>query len=679
MASATLSPIKTTVQWVGKGESYRPDIDGLRAMAIICVVAFHARLAFFGGGFVGVDVFLVISGYLIGSLVYREVRDSRFTFLTFYGRRAKRILPALLTILCASNLIAYLILSPLELRKYCEESFAVVFSSSNIYYWLRSNYFNPVTAFRPLLMTWSLGLEEQFYLLFPIALYFLHKFAKRQMFYWVAAISVLSFITCIVCTSIYPSAAFYLLPMRVWELGLGILIAIREVQEGPMRINPAIADALACLGIALIAVPVLVYTEGTRFPGLAAALPVAGTACLLNARGSFINRRWLASPPMTLLGLVSYSWYLWHWPLLSFAAIVTGARLSVPRALFVALIALLLAALSYRFIEQPFRKSHSGPVRLFAGYGTVVALLGIISLTGYLQSGWPRRTPELSKVEETVRRVQANSCLADLQASLPRLSAPCVTQGTAPKVALLGDSHAAALGSTLRSLANGHGYGFELLTKEACPPLLTVTRRLALQPTFEKGCAAFNRTTLEHVLNDRSITVVVLAGFWSGPYVTGGRYLDTAHSGDIQSNGERFGILQTGLLKTISRLRSSGKLVFVATDVPRFDIDPMSVVRNSVLTTRRHLAGLLSSRVLTTEPVPDQQLIKQADTITDGEVRQAASEGGARILDLRRNLCPESVCSFWNHGTLLYSDTQHLTPAGAEYALRGLDPILGLH
>src|SRR6202030_4375382 len=196
--------------------SYRPDVDGLRAIAIISVVAFHTRLALCRGGYSGVDVFLVISGYLIGSLVYRDIRAQKFSFLRFYQRRAKRILPALLTMLFVCNIIAFALLSPLELRDYCAQAVAAVASGSNIYYWLRSNYFNPVTAFKPLLMTWSLGIEEQFYLLFPVALFLLHKFAKRYLFSSIAVGCVLSLVVCAATVYAYPSAAFYLLPTRAW-------------------------------------------------------------------------------------------------------------------------------------------------------------------------------------------------------------------------------------------------------------------------------------------------------------------------------------------------------------------------------------------------------------------------------------------------------------------------------
>jgi peptidoglycan/LPS O-acetylase OafA/YrhL len=662
---------------------YRSDIDGLRAIAIIVVVAFHARLAFFGGGFVGVDVFFVISGYLIGLLVYRDIRESKFSFLHFYERRVKRILPALFAVLFVCNLIAFILLSPLELRNYCGESFSAVFSSSNVYFWLKSDYFDRAAAFKPLLMTWSLGIEEQFYLLFPLSLFLLHRFAKRQVFYWVAIVSAISFVCCVVCTNIYPSAAFYLLPMRAWELGLGVLIAVYEVEyDGPVKLGTAAANALGWLGLALILVPVLAYSEAARFPGFAAILPTTGTACLIHSRDSLINRRLLSSRPMIFVGLVSYSWYLWHWPLLSFARIVSGGLLSVLQAVLIAAISLVLAILSHRLIEQPFRRSRPTAARLLLWYGTLVVLLGSAPLLGYRQWGWPGRIPDLVKVEAAVRETEHNVCLTGFNESTPRLRPTCVVEGTGPKLALWGDSHAAALGTAMQQLAATHGYGFEQLTKAACPPLPTAQVRWAVRPTFEATCTAFNRAVIQHVLSDRRVTLVVLAGLWSSFCSDGSNsncYTDNPQAGQEMLEAADHRNLHSVLLETITVLRSSGKRVFIVRDVPRFAVDPMSIVRNSVMRSRGELASLLSSRVFSLGPVDAASLIKSADTITDIEVRQAASEGGAQMIDLTQNLCPASRCRFWDNGVLLYADTGHLTRAGAEYALRGLDPISNIH
>jgi peptidoglycan/LPS O-acetylase OafA/YrhL len=580
------------------------------------------------------------------------------------------------------DLIAFLLLSPLELRDYCAQAVAAVASGSNIYYWFRSNYFNPVTALKPLLMTWSLGIEEQFYLLFPFVLFLLHKFAKRCLFAVVAVGCLLSFVVCAATVYTYPSAAFYLLPTRAWELGLGVLIAVYEVDRGgPVKLGRAGASVLGWIGLALTLVPAVTFTENTRFPGLTALLPTVGAGCLIIARTGFVNEKLLASRPMVFIGLISYSWYLWHWPLMSFARIVSGGLLSVPRAALIAILSLGLAVISHRFIEQPFRRSLTPATRLLPKYAALMLMLGTAAVTGYMYSGWPGRVPELVNAEASVREVEKNPCLAGFDDAAPRLSAPCVVEanGNDPKIAILGDSHAAALAPAMRELALRRGYGFEQLTKASCPPLFAVTLRWTLHPTFERACAAFNRTAVEHVTNDQNIRVVVLAGFWSAPLGKDSyqSYRDASkleRESEI-SEAENDSNLHLGLLNAITVLRRSGRQVVVAADVPTFDIDPMSSVRNIMIRRRGTIATLVSSHLFSLDAVPEQSLVKPTDMAADAEVRQAAQEGGALVMDLKRNLCPSSRCRFWDNGVLYYSDSSHLTLAGAEYALRGQDAV----
>jgi len=660
----------------GYKRSYRADIDGLRAVAIISVVAFHTRLSLFRGGFVGVDVFLVISGYLIGSIVYRDIAEARFSIARFYERRAKRILPALFGVLIFSYITAFVLLSPSELRDFCAEAVAAVSSSANIYHWLKSDYFSSGAEFNPLLMTWSLGIEEQFYLVFPLALLLIHKCAKRSSYRWIVFATALSFICSVVCVRVDPSAAFYLLPTRAWELGIGVVIAIYEVQQecSVAGAEARVANALGLIGLAMIVVSICAYGRRTAFPGIAAALPALGTACLIMSPSSIVNGTLLSSRPMVFIGVVSYSWYLWHWPLLSFAAIVIGGVPSVWVSVSIAIMSLAAAVLSYRFIEQPFRRSVSPTVPLLAGYAALVVLFAGVPMIGYVRRGWPGRVPALLSAETAIREVKRNLCLAGDGVSEPRLGTPCVVDPGGPKLALLGDSHAASLGNALQELAIHNGYGFEQLTKSSCPQLSTVTRRMAVHPGHDVECAAFNRAALDRVLSDSNVRVVVLAAYWSAPSIDGGkedRYIDIAQLGKKVSEQESYENLHSGLLKTISLLRSSGKRVFVATDVPRFDFDPVSNVRNSQMRSRRSLATLLSSSSVSLDPVVQESLIKPADAATDKIVRRAAKEGGAQVLDLKRNLCPGSLCRFWSGGALFYADSQHLTTAGAEYALRG--------
>jgi peptidoglycan/LPS O-acetylase OafA/YrhL len=655
---------------VSQERPYRADIDGLRAIAILSVVAFHVRLPFSHGGFIGVDIFLVISGYLIGSLVYRDICASNFSIVRFYQRRVKRILPALFFVLVFVYVIAFVFLSPSEISNVCAEAIAAVSSSSNIYYLLRSDYFGSGAEFKPLLMTWSLGIEEQFYLFFPLALLLLHRYAKRILFPCIVIATLLSFISSVVYVHFNPAAAFYLLPMRAWELGIGVILALHEagIQRDGGVVKRRWANALGWSGFALIAGSLSLIDEHTGFPGFAASFPVLGTACLIMAPGSIVNRKVLSLRPMVFIGLVSYSWYLWHWPLLSFARIVTGGQISVSVTFLVAIVSLLVACLSHRFIELPFRRSVTRTAPLFTRYAVLAFLLVAVPLVGYMRQGWTSRAPEpLLRAEAAARETKTNSCVADYGSSTPRLTEPCVIEGKGPKLALLGDSHAASLGIALKELAIRNGYGFEELAKSACPSLSRITRFVPSHPGHDAECAAFNRAVLNRLLNDHNITVVVLAGYWSAAE----RYTDPALPRKDISEDESYDNLHSGLKEVIALLRRSGKRVFVATDVPRFEFEPLSNVRSSEMRWRRSIASLLSSRSMSLDPVLQNILIGPAYVRADKIVRQAAAESGAQILDLDRNLCKESHCRFWDSGVLLYADSHHLTNSGAEYALRG--------
>ena len=300
--------------------AYRADIDGLRAIAVLSVVAYHVGLPPFSGGFVGVDIFFVISGYLIGGIVEREMRAGIFSFAGFYARRARRLLPALAGVLLFSYGAAALLLAPSETIDYAKSAIATIFAASNILFWKGGGYFSPAAELNPLLMTWSLGVEEQFYIFFPIVLALLLRLRGQRVFVGLAVLSAASLALSVWAVRHAPTGAFYLLPARAWELGAGILLVLK-----PPRVGPALADGLGIAGLALLLVPIFGYDAHTSFPGLTAVPPVLGTVLLIAVPQSRINRFVLSAPPLVLLGLISYSWYLWH-------LATAGVRARQPRA-----------------------------------------------------------------------------------------------------------------------------------------------------------------------------------------------------------------------------------------------------------------------------------------------------------------------------------------------------------
>jgi peptidoglycan/LPS O-acetylase OafA/YrhL len=359
---------------------YRPDIDGLRAIAITSVVAYHIGLNDLKGGFVGVDIFFVISGYLIGFLVYKQIRDNEFAISKFYARRAKRILPALFSVLTFCYLCAFLLLSPHEMKNFIAEVLSTITSSSNILYALFTpGYFHPNTEQKTLLMTWTLGVEEQFYILFPISMMLMKNASVRVQKLGIGSVAALSLLASAWGTIHYPILAYYLLPTRAWELAAGVLLAIFEANRlhGARMMHPAVAHGISVLGLALITTSIFVFNQWTPFPGYAALLPVLGTVMIIAAQQGIVNQV-LSWRPIVFVGLVSYSWYLWHWPILTFARICCAAGISTEKLCMLALLSFGCAVVSYKIVEQPFRERSTPAIPLLKQYG-VLALVMILA------------------------------------------------------------------------------------------------------------------------------------------------------------------------------------------------------------------------------------------------------------------------------------------------------------
>jgi peptidoglycan/LPS O-acetylase OafA/YrhL len=339
---------------------YRPEIDGLRAVAVAAVILFHAGFALFRGGFVGVDVFFVISGFLITSIIVEELKTGRFSVLRFYERRARRILPALFTVMAACIPFAYRLLSPDGLKDFAQSMAAICLFASNILFWGESGYFDTQAELKPLLHTWSLAVEEQFYVVFPLLLLAAWRLGRRFLLVLVGGIAVFSFITSVNEVRSFPSAAFYLLPSRAWQLLVGALASLAAdgwwnatARHSVVRLS---GEAIGWVGMTMILFSLLVFDARTPFPGLYAAVPTLGTALVLLAatNGTSVGRM-LAWRPLVGLGLISYSVYLWHQPLFAFTKHSLLADLPTDLAIVLCVTTLVLGCLSWRYVEQPFR------------------------------------------------------------------------------------------------------------------------------------------------------------------------------------------------------------------------------------------------------------------------------------------------------------------------------------
>lgn len=479
----SLSPISRPIK-AHLGESatssttYRPDIDGLRAVAVGAVVAYHVGSLHMYGGYVGVDVFFVISGFLISSIIFSEIAASRFSIAGFYERRIRRIFPALFAMLLVYSIAAWVFFLPSELVDYAKTLMATTASVSNFYLWLQSGYFDHRNA-NPLLHTWSLAVEEQFYILFPIFLILARRVIPRRLRESVVVLSVLSLALSIIEVAKNPDTAFYMPYTRAWEMLLGTIVALGLFP--PLR-SAWLRNLAAITGMAMILYSVFFYTSATRFPGFAALLPCVGSALIIGAgiSGKSIVYSILSWRPLVFTGLISYSLYLWHWPVIMVyrMGIVStsswfenndGNRSHSYRLdhILLVIVSFVLAYLSWKFVELPFRKGRlktALPRRpLFAAAAAFAMLLICFSAVSISSRGFKARfSPDTLQaaayLERAERQKEENAqrlgtCFLDATTGIMNFDFSYCLQ-TKPGVKnylLLGDSHAAAIWPALQS------------------------------------------------------------------------------------------------------------------------------------------------------------------------------------------------------------------------------------
>lgn len=371
---------------------YRSEIDGLRAVAVLPVVLFHGGFKLFAGGYVGVDVFFVISGYPITSIIWKDLERNAFSIRRFYERRARRILPALFTVITACIPVAWLLLAPNDMADFAESILAVLAFSSNLLFWSETSYFDTAGELKPLLHTWSLAVEERYYIAFPLLLLVLRKASRALAAGVMIAIAVCSLALAEWAVYAQPSAAFFLLPTRAWELMIGGVIALGAF--GEQRRHAAITGAAGLLGLIMIVYSVFAFNPHTPTPGLYTAIPVAGTALVLAyAKVGTFAASLLSLPPLVGLGLISYSVYLWHQPLFAFARHASIEEPEVWVRGLLAAMSVLCGGLSWRFNEQPFRKHGEGSGRKTLAFAVAASLsLVIFSAGAIATAGFAART-----------------------------------------------------------------------------------------------------------------------------------------------------------------------------------------------------------------------------------------------------------------------------------------------
>jgi peptidoglycan/LPS O-acetylase OafA/YrhL len=656
--------------------TYRPDIDGLRALAILSVVFYHGGTAWLTGGFTGVDIFFVISGYLIGGHIYTELRAGNFSYLRFYQRRARRILPALYAMLAFTLLAALLLLSPGEAAQLARDACAATLSASNIWFWGTANYFAGKSESNPLLMTWSLGVEEQFYAVIPVLMVLMARVRREWILPATVAVCVASFAFSAILTHRYPMMVFYLLPARAWELGTGVALAVNELERSSRPLSKASSLIAGFTGLVLMIAPMflLMAQKDLRIPP--ASFSILGTVLLIAVPSSWINRRLLSLPPLTFVGRISYSWYLWHWPMLAYMHIVCGVHLPAAAPALTIAASFGAAVLSWRLIEQPFRGSRLAPVPLLTRYGLASAALLLVCGVVWRSGGVPQRFPALAAMEATDRALKSDPCLAGSMSDEPNLQPTCYDASAGrPSVALWGDSHSAALAPGLRPVAAAQGFGFDQLGKASCPPLLGATHFIPRLPPLAAGCQHFNRRVLDLILADQRIRIVALTAVWSAPlnrnWEDGWLAPDLAYTRKMPTADANQRLFVDSLTAVVRALHAGGKQVIVIEDVPGFEIDPRWRVRSARIPVRRKLAAWLGIQDAV-DPGLAPSDANPNIALANSLLRQTvAGVTGVELVDLNPDLCSASNECFYRSGeNLLYNDSSHLSTYGAMYALR---------
>lgn len=626
--------------------TYRPEIDGLRAIAVLPVLVYHAGLGL-SGGFVGVDVFFVISGFLITALLLIEIEERRFSLWQFYERRARRLFPALFVMLAATSLAATLIMVPFDLKEFGASLVATVLFAGNLWFYAQEGYFTEAAELDPLLHTWSLGVEEQFYILFPVLLLVLVRgVGARGALAGILVLAAASFLAALAVRPVAPEAAFYLPHLRAWELLLGGSLALIR---GQVRVDlPAwVSSGLGVLGLAAILVPMALYNAETPFPGHAALPPALGAALLIAVGGSL---RMLSWRPVIFVGRLSYSLYLWHWPVLALAFYQLGPLSPGQGAACLAL-SFALAYLSWRWIETPFRRRASfHQVWASSGLGLLLTLSAGLAL--WRLDGLPGRLdPALLHLAEPRNFLHDRRDCHGVTPVRARAGDVCLrgAGGAAPSFILVGDSHADAISPAIFAAADARGMAGYQYTDAGFLPLPGTWRQGQAETDEAEAIIAFLKARPD-------LRTVIVARYWLHQ-ITGASY---RHAGDVwvdaayHASGTAYNARATanGLRRLAARLPD--RQIVLLDDVPS---GAALHIRDQVRRVRL--------RDFSTLGLPAAEADGQRAHYAPVLAELAADVVNLHYSPVFETLCSATLCPLFDGETLLYRDGDHLSWQGA--------------
>ncbi|ARU30791.1 acyltransferase [Sulfuriferula sp. AH1] len=621
---------------------YRPDIDGLRAVAILSVISFHAFPDIMPGGFIGVDIFFVISGFLISTIIFSSLERDRFSLVEFYIRRIKRIAPALILVLLSSLVAGWFLLVAIEFDQLGKHTLGGVGFVENLVLWRENGYFDNTSETKPLLHLWSLAIEEQFYIFWPLLLAFVWKrqwsFLKLTLL-----IAVVSFAANIYLMQRHPTAAFYLPVSRFWELMTGGMLAYANLHR-PQLIDK-FRNAQSALGFTLILSGLLVLNKGRDFPGWWALLPTLGAFFIISAGpAAWLNQKLLSTKPMVWIGLISYPLYLWHWPLLSYLRIVDAEALRYEK-LGAIIIAIVLAWLTYWFIEKKIRTAKNASVTALILFLLLLAT-GLLGAMVYMHQGYPERPiNKQSGIPATLElfkesRESDGSC-EKFNHEKPVKEEVCLSNSENPQLLFVGDSHVMALYSAI--FAKQFPANSMLVAAHACP----LYPNLSYTPTFRlplaNNCTEVSQQALSIAKKYKSIKTVIMANLYNYSNHTYNTY---RLNGANLSPNSAF-IIGNGFF--IQQMLSLGKNVVLVEDVPKLHFDPLQCIQRVPFVTPNNCDSSRKENDI-------QQRTYKEDLSTLKEKYPPL-----QIFYTEDTFCDSDICLARLNNKWLYIDTNHIS------------------
>ena len=650
--------------------SYRPDIDGLRAIAVISVVIFHAFPRVIPGGFIGVDIFFVISGYLISRIIFSGFSHGEFSFLTFYTKRIRRIFPALILMLAVCYAFGWFILLAQEFSLLGKHVAAGAGFVSNLVLWSEAGYFDVSADTKPLLHLWSLGIEEQFYIFWPLLLWLASKI-RINFLLIIIVLAVISFYFNVSSVASNSTATFYSPQTRFWELLAGAVLAWMAVyhSENCQEISNRFGNFLSWVGMILLLYGLSVITPELAFPGGWAIFPVLGSMLLImSGSQTWINRTLLSNPCFVWIGLISFPLYLWHWPLLSFARLIEGKTPDLNIRFFLVFLSVILAWFTYRIVEQRVRYG-GGSQRLLILCMIMVSIGWLGALT-YVKDGFPERSynKAVTSYADSIKVTNRNRECFDIPYGYKKESGWYCNLGdktAEAKVFLFGDSHALSMLPTFERYAEENKINVLFSGVSGCPSVLGIQSMRGPENIEKYNCQALNDRVFEFV-RDRGIKKIVLVNRWV--YYTGS--ISRKGINYIARNPESTTInpqsstsdLIWAIANTVEKYRNIGVEVVLVADNPQQLHNPLDVIRQG----RGQEQYYFNASVSTDEHIRNQYAINVV-------LKQA----GGKYINLDASLCDAVKCPLVRDGHFLYSDSDHLSIYGASvvYAelVRALD------